>query len=138
METIQIQVPTDLAARLRPHYQELVQILEWGLRQVERETGSPQAQVVTERVAQQMRHLASLESVYVKVKPWGFECWLISNHSTEQERFHLYDLEWQLMELAPDDGFKFHLVDRRGRPLSHVLTQEPFDAAITLRKAQDA
>ena len=93
---------------------------------------------VAQRMAQQVRHLASLESVYVKTKPWGFECWLISNHSTEDERFRLYDLEWQMMELTPDVGFKFHLVDRQGRPLAHVLTMEPFDAVIVLRKTQDA
>lgn len=96
------------------------------------------AQVVAERVARRIRHLASLESVYVKVKPWGFECWLISNHSTQDERFQLYDLEWQLMELTPDIGFKFHLVDRQGRPLEQVLTMEPFDAVIALQKTQDA
>jgi len=96
------------------------------------------AQAVAERVAQRVRHLTSLESIYVKVKPWGFECWLTSDHSTEDERFRLYDLEWQLMELIPDTGFKFHLVDRQGRPLEQVLTMEPFDAVIALRKAQDA
>jgi hypothetical protein len=35
MEIIQVQVPLELAQRLRPHYEELPQILEWGLRQLE-------------------------------------------------------------------------------------------------------
>jgi hypothetical protein len=96
------------------------------------------AQMVVERMAHRVGHLASLESIYVKTQPWGFECWLISNRSTENERFRLYDLEWQLMELVPDVGFKFHLVDRQGRPLTQVLTLEPFDAVIVLRKIQDA
>ena len=38
METIQIQVSSELARRLRPHQRELPRILEWGLRRVERET----------------------------------------------------------------------------------------------------
>jgi len=96
------------------------------------------AQMVVERVAQRVGHLASLESIYVKAKLWGFECWLISNRSTQDERFRLYDLEWQLMELVPDVGFKFHLVDRQGRPLTQVLTLERFDAVIVLREVQDA
>lgn len=96
------------------------------------------AQAVAERVAQRVRHLASVESVYVKAKPWGFECWLISNSSTEDERFSLYDLEWQLMEQTPDVGLKFHLVDRKGRPLTDVLTLEPFDAVAILRKMQNS
>jgi len=92
------------------------------------------AQEVAERLAQQVRQLSSLESIYVRVKPWGFECWFVANHSTEDERFRLYDLEWQLMELTPDVGFKFHLVDRQGRLLTEVVTLEPYDAAVILRK----
>lgn len=38
METIQIQVPSELARRLRPYQGELPRILEWGLRHLERET----------------------------------------------------------------------------------------------------
>jgi len=37
METIQVQIPSDLARRLEPHYRELPQILEWGLRHIEAE-----------------------------------------------------------------------------------------------------
>lgn len=37
METIQIQVSSELARRLRPYQRELPRILEWGLRHVERE-----------------------------------------------------------------------------------------------------
>ncbi|HID61506.1 MAG TPA: hypothetical protein EYP49_01985 [Anaerolineae bacterium] len=38
VETIQIQVSSELARRLRPYQSELPRILEWGLRHVERET----------------------------------------------------------------------------------------------------
>jgi hypothetical protein len=38
METIQIQVSSELARRLRPYQSELPRILEWGLRHVEKET----------------------------------------------------------------------------------------------------
>ena len=45
MEIIQVQVPSELAQRLRPYQDELPRILEWGLRHVEREreteTGPP-------------------------------------------------------------------------------------------------
>lgn len=99
---------------------------------------TPDAQGVAERVAQHVSHLTAVESVYVKAKPWGFECWLVVNHSTEDERFRLYDLEWQLMELTPDVGFKFHLVDRQGRPMAEVVTLEPFDAVVILQKTQNA
>ncbi len=38
MEIIQVQVPSELARRLRPYQSELPRILEWGLRRIERET----------------------------------------------------------------------------------------------------
>jgi hypothetical protein len=38
METIQIQVSSELARRLHPYQSELPRILEWGLRHIERET----------------------------------------------------------------------------------------------------
>lgn len=38
METIQIQVSSELARRLHPYQSELPHILEWGLHHVERET----------------------------------------------------------------------------------------------------
>jgi hypothetical protein len=37
METIQVQVPSELARRLRLHYDDLLKILEWGLRCIEGE-----------------------------------------------------------------------------------------------------
>jgi len=92
------------------------------------------APVVAERVARYARQIGSLEAVYVKAKPWGFECWLIANNSNEDERFRLYDLEWQIMGAAPNDGFKFHLVDRQGRSLSEVVGLAPFDAVVPLRR----
>lgn len=37
METIQVQVSPELAARLRPYQDQLARVLEWGLRHVEKE-----------------------------------------------------------------------------------------------------
>ena len=52
-ETIQIQVPSELARRLRPYQRELPRILEWGLRRVERETeaGAPSSPTRTDVLA---------------------------------------------------------------------------------------
>jgi hypothetical protein len=38
METIQIEVPSELARRLRPYQSELPRLLEWGLHYAEKET----------------------------------------------------------------------------------------------------
>jgi hypothetical protein len=47
METIQIEVSSELARRLRTYQRELPRILEWGLRRVERETEAESAPLPT-------------------------------------------------------------------------------------------
>ena len=102
-----------------------------GVRELKNRTSMPQttdAQAVAERIARLTVPVSSLETVYVWARPWGFECWLIANRSTGEERFHLYDAEWELMEQSPDWGFKFTLVDREDRPLPEVVSVEEVDA----------
>jgi prevent-host-death family protein len=98
----------------------------------------PDAQTVAQRVARLVVSIPSLEAVYVWARPWGFECWLVANQSTEEERFRLYDLEWDFMGQFPDLGFKFNLLDREGKTLSKVMSVEGFDAAIQLSEATNA
>ena len=61
METIQIQVSSELAWRLRPHQSEMSRILEWGLRRVEREIRTKtRAESVPKAMALQKRVTAVL------------------------------------------------------------------------------
>jgi hypothetical protein len=60
-ETIQIQVSSELARRLRPYQRELPRILEWGLRHVEREAeAETRAESVPEAMALQERVVVAL------------------------------------------------------------------------------
>ena len=68
---------------------------------------------LAETVTRRVQSVQAAESVYVKTRSWGFECWMVVNGSTEEERFRLYDIQWELMEQHPEIGFKFHLIDRR-------------------------
>lgn len=98
----------------------------------------PDAQTIAQRVAHLVVSIPSLEAIYVRARPWGFECWLVANQSTEEERFRLYDLEWDFMEQFPDLGFKFNLVDREGKPLSEVMSVEGFDVVTQLSETTNA
>jgi hypothetical protein len=61
METVQIQVSSELARRLRPYQRDLPRILEWGLRHVERETeAETRAESTSEAMALQKRVVAAL------------------------------------------------------------------------------
>jgi len=95
-------------------------------------------QSVAKRVARLVVSIPSLEAVGVWARPWGFECWLVANQSTEEERFRLYDLEWDFMEQFPELGFKFNLVDREGKTLSEAMSVEGFDAVTQLSETTDA
>ena len=69
IETIQVQVPSELAQRLRRHYDELPQILEWGLRHVESKTESDALTPATEPKETPQREdvLAALRSTGIVV-----------------------------------------------------------------------
>lgn len=61
METIKVQVSSELAQRLRPYQSELPRILEWGLRHIEREAeAKTRAELTSEAMALQTRVLAAL------------------------------------------------------------------------------
>ncbi len=81
------------------------------------------ASVLVQQLTHTLRPIPSAESVYVRETLVAFECWIIVNNSTESERFHLYDLEWQTMERKiPGKGIKFHLIDRLDKPLAEIVT----------------
>lgn len=64
METIKVQVSSELAQRLRPYQSELPRILEWGLRHIEKEMEEEtRAELAPEAVALQTRVLAALRRV---------------------------------------------------------------------------
>ena len=68
-EIIQIQVPTELAQRLRRHHDDLAQILEWGLRHVEEKAGSDSLTPATEpqETSQREDLLAALRSTGILI-----------------------------------------------------------------------
>jgi hypothetical protein len=61
VETIQIEVSSELARRLRPYQTKLPRILEWGLHHVEGETGAETgAESAPEAMSWQKRVVAAL------------------------------------------------------------------------------
>lgn len=64
METIKVQVSSELAQRLRPYQSELPRILEWGLYHIEQEAeAKAKTELASEAMALQMRVLAALRRV---------------------------------------------------------------------------
>ena len=68
----------------------------------------------------------SVEALYVQHHDWGFLTWVIVNNSTLEERYQIYECQWELMQRYPDIGFRFNLLDRMGKPLSEFVTLNNF------------
>lgn len=79
------------------------------------------AQALAEAIAGQMQVAGSVEGIYVEGVESGFQCWVVANHSTQEERYVVYDAEMRLLQQFPS-LLGFHLVDREGRPRDEVIT----------------
>ncbi len=102
-ETIEIQIPTELAQRLQPYRNDLTRILEWGLRYVEEKTGTTtRAMPTPEALALQKRVVAALRQMGV-VGP-------------EPEEIAQYLLAGENQSWVP--------IQASGKPASEVIVEE--------------
>lgn len=79
MTTIEIQVPAELAQRLRPYQHDLARLLEWGLRYLEDQASSPPDE-------QSEEYLALAEQLEALDEAAG--CWSDEHHpdlTTDQD-----------------------------------------------------
>ena len=48
--------------------------------------------------------------------------WSIVNKASDEVRYQIYRRERATMELFPELGFDFHVIDRRGRPVDELIS----------------
>ena len=102
METIQIQVSSELAQRLRPYQSELPRILEWGLCHVEGETEAKRAESTPEAMALQKRVVAALRQAGASV----------------------HDPEEVAQYLAERENQRWTPIQAGGKPASEMIIEE--------------
>ena len=95
-----------------------------------------QAQHVAEQIATQVRGFPSAEAVCVQGTDWGFECWILANHSTREERYRWYDEEMILLQQMPH-LLAFHFLDREGRPPDEMITLNSNNGWVSLLDQQE-
>jgi len=61
------------------------------------------------------------DAVLVRDLGWGYDVWIIVNHSTPETRAQLADRQWTFMETCPGLDVDFHIVDRQGLPLREFV-----------------
>ncbi len=48
--------------------------------------------------------------------------WTVVNHASEEVHYRIYDREGALLDMFPDQGFDFYVLDRRGRQVEELVT----------------
>lgn len=79
-----------------------------------------------------------VEELKVTQKNGGFETWVVVSNASEEVRYAIYDLEWELMRRFPHRTFDFHLVDRQGVDLSSVLSFGQGTLTLSIEEGRDA
>lgn len=77
---------------------------------------------VAQEMARRLRDVPSVERVFVLANSWGFEVWVEGANLAQEQRFRIYDAQWEMMQNWPKQGFGFHLHDRRDGALTGFLS----------------
>jgi hypothetical protein len=96
------------------------------------------ADSVASQMALYLRAIASVERVIVLARTWGFEVWVEGLDLSQEQRFEVYDSQWQVMQSWPKSGFDFHLHDRRDGQLSDAVTLEGPRVAVSVQVQSNA
>ncbi len=107
-------------------YQELVSRAGEPTRQ------QPFAEVLAFR--QMLSRISAAEAILVRRLPTGHRIWTVTDAPDEETMNAIYWHEWELMERFPETDFDFHLLRRRGQPLTTLVTLADFDIHLPLHR----
>ena len=102
----------------------------------EEELAAPRTELYEEIdvLAESLAHISGVEELKVRETKWGFETWIVVNNASEESRYAIYDVEWELMRRFPDCTFDFHLIDRDGMDLSSIVSFGEETLTIAIRR----
>jgi len=103
-------------------------------REEELATWRPMLYEEIELLTQWLAHIPDVEELRVLETKVGFETWVIVNNASEETRYAIYDVEWELMRRFQDCVFDFHLIDRRGMNLSSLATFAEETLTVPIRR----
>lgn len=104
--------------------------------EAEEELAAPRAELNKEIdvLANWLVHISGVEELRVRETKMGFETWVVVNNASEETRYAIYDVEWELMRRFPDCTFDFHLIDREGMDLSSIVSFGEESLTIAIRR----
>ncbi len=78
--------------------------------------------------------IAEVEAVLARRVNQEYSIWTVINEPSREVRNKIYDREWQLMEQYSDVGFFFHILEREGERLTHLISVDDFDLHLRFSK----
>lgn len=69
-----------------------------------------------------VKPLGYVENVVVKGKDGKYNIWTIVNNSTLEQRYAIYDRQWEVMQYFKGVKVEFNLIDREDSPLENIIT----------------
>lgn len=88
-------------------------------------SATDRAQDIVDFLAIQAAEIASLEAIYVSLRDGVYNCVIVVNNSTTEDRFALYDIEWQVAKVFTKERLYFEVIDREDAPIDELGISEP-------------
>lgn len=83
-----------------------------------------EAQKVIRSFAELMSQIS--EVVMGMLDDGAFSLWSVTDEASAEVEDRIYEMEGKLMDMFPGEGFDFHLIERRGRPLEEIVSLDHF------------
>ena len=85
-----------------------------------------EAQKVIHSFADLMSQISEVEAVLGMLDDGAFSLWSVTDEASVEIEDRIYEMEGKLMDMFPSEGFDFHLIERRGRPLEEIVSLDHF------------
>jgi hypothetical protein len=89
-------------------------------------TQAREAQKVIRSFAELMSQISEVEAVMGMLDDGAFSLWSVTDEASMEVEDRIYEMEGKLMDMFPSEGFDFHLIERRGRPLEEIVSLDHF------------
>lgn len=80
-----------------------------------------QARALYQTAAERLGRIPAVEGILIDQEGGVFTVWTVVDRLGERTEAQIYQMEGKLMDQFPADGFDFHILVRRGRPLEEFI-----------------
>ena len=98
-----------------------------------------QGRTIYQAATRAFGRIPAVEGILIEQEGNVFTVWTVVDRLGEQTEARIYQMEGKLMDRFPTEGFDFHILVRRGRPLEDFVgSQRSFDFSDFGQEVTDA